>query len=125
MKLWLALAAFNGFIAVMAGAFAAHGLEGRVAERALAAFETGARYHMFHALALIAVAWLTSQSAISQPSVTLAGWAFLAGILLFSGTLYVYGLTESRALVMLTPVGGVAFLIGWAALFWTAVRFKA
>jgi len=122
MKFWLALAALNGFVAVAAGAFAAHGLEGRVAERALAAFETGARYHMFHALALVAIAWLASIS--SQASVTLAGWAFLAGILLFSGSLYVYGLTESRALVMLTPIGGVAFLVGWAALVWTAVRFK-
>jgi uncharacterized membrane protein YgdD (TMEM256/DUF423 family) len=122
MKFWLALAALNGFVAVAAGAFAAHGLEGRVAERALAAFETGARYHMFHALALVAIAWLASIS--NRASVTFAGWAFLAGILLFSGSLYVYGLTESRAPVMLTPIGGVAFLVGWAALAWTAVRFR-
>lgn len=119
MKLWLTLAALNGFIAVAAGAFAAHGLEGRVGERALAAFETGARYHMFHALALIAVAWLASAHA--HMAVTMAGWAFLLGIVLFSGTLYFYGLTESRALVMVTPLGGLAFLAGWAALLWAAL----
>ena len=121
MRVWIALAAINGFIAVAAGAFGAHGLEGRVGERALAAFETGARYHMFHALALFAVAWLASLG--SQTSVAVAGWAFLAGMLLFSGSLYYYGLTESRALVMITPVGGLAFLLGWAALAWAAAGF--
>ncbi|MEQ8747682.1 DUF423 domain-containing protein [Pyruvatibacter sp.] len=119
MKLWLTLAALNGFIAVAAGAFGAHGLQGRVGERALAAFETGAQYHMYHALALIAVAWLASLSTHS--GITLAGWAFFIGIILFSGSLYFYGLTESRALVLVTPLGGLAFLIGWAALVWAAV----
>lgn len=126
MKTWLMLAAVNGFIAVAAGAFAAHGLEGRVAARALAAFETGARYHMFHALALLAVAWLASlHGQGGHAAVTLAGWAFLAGIVLFSGSLYFLGLTESRALVMITPIGGLAFLLGWAALFWAALSWKA
>ncbi len=119
MKFWLALAAINGFIAVAAGAFGAHGLEGRVGERALAAFETGARYHMFHALALIGVAWLASVH--QHASVSLAGWAFIAGMILFSGSLYYYGLTESRALVMVTPVGGLGFLVGWATLLWAAL----
>lgn len=122
MKLWIILAALNGFIAVAAGAFGAHGLEGRVTERALAAFETGARYHMFHALALFAVAWLASIT--SHLSVTLAGWAFLTGIVLFAGSLYFYGLTESRALVLFTPFGGLAFLIGWAGIFWAAISLQ-
>lgn len=119
MKLWLTLAAFNGFVAVAAGAFGAHGLEGRVGDRALAAFETGARYHMFHALALLAIAWLASAHA--HAAVTAAGCAFLLGIVLFSGSLYFYGLTESRALVMVTPLGGLAFLAGWAALAWAGL----
>ncbi|MEO0960886.1 MAG: DUF423 domain-containing protein [Pseudomonadota bacterium] len=125
MKLWLALAALNGFIAVAAGAFGAHGLQGRVGERALAAFETGAQYHMYHALALIAVAWLASisaQTGITAMGTTIAGWAFLTGIILFSGSLYFYGLTESGALVLITPLGGLAFLVGWAALLWTGLR---
>jgi len=119
MKFWLMMAALNGFIAVAAGAFAAHGLDGRVDARALAAFDTGARYHMFHALALLAVAWLASLGAL--PATTVAGWAFVLGILLFSGSLYYYGLTEARTLVMLTPLGGVAFLAGWAGLVWAAI----
>lgn len=125
MKLWLTLAALNGFIAVAAGAFGAHGLQGRVGERALAAFETGAQYHMYHALALVGVAWLASispQSGITATGPTIAGWAFLAGIVLFSGSLYFYGLTESRALVLITPLGGLAFLAGWAAMLYAALK---
>lgn len=125
MKLWLTLAALNGFIAVAAGAFGAHGLQGRVGERALAAFETGAQYHIYHALALVGVAWLASispQSGITATGPTIAGWAFLTGIVLFSGSLYFYGLTESRALVLITPLGGLAFLCGWAALLYAAFK---
>ena len=125
MKLWLTLAALNGFIAVAAGAFGAHGLEGRVGERAMAAFETGAQYHMYHALALVAVAWLASISThagSATAGITIAGWAFVTGIILFSGSLYVYGLTESRALVFITPIGGLSFLVGWAALLYAAVK---
>ncbi len=125
MKLWLTLAALNGFIAVAAGAFGAHGLQGRVEERALAAFETGAQYHMYHALALVGVAWLVSispQSGITATGPIIAGWAFLAGIVLFSGSLYFYGLTESRALVLITPLGGLAFLAGWAAMLYAALK---
>lgn len=123
MKLWLTLAALNGFIAVAAGAFGAHGLQGRVGERALAAFETGAQYHMYHALALIGVAWLASISTQTGITATgIAGWAFLTGIILFSGSLYFYGLTESRALVLITPLGGLAFLVGWGTLLYAAIK---
>ncbi len=122
MKLWLALAACSGLIAVAAGAFGAHGLEGRVGARELAAFETGARYQMYHALALIGVAWLASRYPTA--AVGVAGWAFVVGTILFSGSLYVLGMTGSRALVLLTPLGGVAFLMGWAALLIAALRMK-
>jgi len=120
MQLWITIAAANAFIAIAAGAFGAHGLQGRVGDRALAAFETGAQYHMYHALALLAVASLTTVT--SHGAVNLAGWAFLAGVVLFSGSLYYFGLTESRALVLITPIGGVAFLAGWAALAWAGLR---
>ncbi len=120
MKPFLILAALSGFIAVAAGAFGAHGLEGKVGARDLAAFETGARYQMYHALALVAVAWLADRAP--SRAVTVAGWSFVIGTLLFTGSLYVMGLTGSRALVFATPLGGLGFLIGWAALFVAALR---
>lgn len=122
MKLFAVLGALNAFLAVALGAFAAHGLAARVPSEDLAIFETGARYHMYHALALFAVAWVISEGAGSLAQA--AGWAFLAGMLLFSGSLYVLGITGSRALVMVTPVGGMAFLLGWALLAVAAFRLS-
>jgi uncharacterized membrane protein YgdD (TMEM256/DUF423 family) len=115
--LWLTLAGFSGLVAVAAGAFGAHALAGRVPPADLAAFETGARYQLAHALALIAVAWLADRRA-GPPcrAATIACWGFFTGTILFSGSLYVLGLTGSRALVWMTPLGGLALLTGWAAL---------
>ena len=110
------LGALNAFFAVAAGAFGAHGLKTRVSPEMLATFETGARYHMYHALALFAVAWLTTRAGAGGAGVKLAGvggWMFLAGIVLFSGSLYAYSLTGVRSLAYITPVGGLAFLAGW------------
>lgn len=120
MKLWLTLGAFSGFLAVAFGAFGAHGLVNRVTPDQLNAYEIGARYHMYHALALIAVAWLATQG--ESALVTSAGWAFVIGTILFSGSLYVLGVTGSRALVLATPLGGVAFLFGWACLLVRAFK---
>jgi uncharacterized membrane protein YgdD (TMEM256/DUF423 family) len=120
MKLWLTLGAFSGFLAVAFGAFGAHGLVNRVTPEQLNAYEIGARYHMYHALALIAVAWLATQG--ESALVTSAGWAFIIGTLLFSGSLYVLGITGSRALVLATPLGGVAFLFGWVCLLVRALK---
>ncbi|MBO6543482.1 MAG: DUF423 domain-containing protein [Alphaproteobacteria bacterium] len=120
MKLWILLGALNGFMAVGFGAFAAHGLKARATPTDLAAFNTGADYHMHHALALLAVGWLAAQAP--SPLVTMAGWAFALGILLFSGSLYHLGLTGSRSLVLVTPMGGTAFLIGWLCLAIAAYR---
>lgn len=114
MKLWLTIGALSGFLSVALGAFAAHGLQTRAGPAELAVFETGARYQMYHALALLAVAWVAAQGG--GTTTTVAGWAFVAGTILFSGSLYYLGLTGSRALVMVTPIGGVAFLAGWIAL---------
>lgn len=118
MRMWLTVGALSGLISVALGAFAAHGLQSRAGPVELAAFETGARYQMYHALALLSVAWLAAQggSGFTALSVSIAGWAFLIGTLLFSGSLYYLGLTGSRALVLVTPVGGIAFLAGWLAL---------
>lgn len=120
MKLWLSIGALSGFLAVAIGAFGAHGLGSRVSPEQLATFEIGARYHMYHALALLAVAWLASR----EPGlvVSVAGWAFVVGTVLFSGSLYYLGATGSKALVLVTPMGGVAFMIGWICLFAAGLR---
>ncbi|MDC0714596.1 DUF423 domain-containing protein [Stigmatella sp. ncwal1] len=114
MRMWIVLGAANAFLSVAAGAFGAHALKARLSQDLLAIFETGARYHMYHALGLLAVGLL----AQSRPSALLsgAGWAMLAGIVLFSGSLYALALSGVRALGAITPLGGVGFLVGWALL---------
>ncbi|MFN4354910.1 DUF423 domain-containing protein [Parvibaculum sp.] len=123
MKIWLVAGAISGFLSVALGAFAAHGLQSRVGPAEIAVFETGARYQMYHALALLAVAWVAAQGG--GTFATVAGWAFVIGTILFSGTLYYLGFTGSRALVMVTPIGGLAFLIGWVALAAAGFSLKA
>lgn len=110
-KLWTVLAAVNGFLSVAAGAFGAHGLKNRLAAPMLAHWETAARYQMYHALALLGVAALAqAKGDVAQP----AGWSFVVGIALFSGSLYVLALTGVTKLGMVTPLGGLAMLAGWA-----------
>jgi uncharacterized membrane protein YgdD (TMEM256/DUF423 family) len=107
--------ALSAFIAVAAGAFGAHALRTRLPPDQLAVFETGARYQMYHALALLAVAWAVTRWPDAVP-LRAAGWLFIGGTLVFSGSLYLLALTGSRWLGAITPVGGVLFLAGWAAL---------
>ncbi|MBI2207746.1 MAG: DUF423 domain-containing protein [Candidatus Rokubacteria bacterium] len=113
-RAFLVLGALSGCVAVALGAFAAHGLRERVPADMLAVFETGARYQMYHALALIAVAWVATRGGGTM--IVAAGWLFVAGTLLFSGSLYLLVLTGQRWLGAITPLGGVAFLLGWLAL---------
>jgi uncharacterized membrane protein YgdD (TMEM256/DUF423 family) len=119
-RLFLALGAVSAALAVAAGAFGAHALRARLAPDQLAVFETAARYHMFHALGLLAVAWAASR--FPGAAVAWAGWLLLAGTVLFSGSLYALALTGVRALGAVTPLGGVAFVAGWALLAWAALR---
>ena len=119
-RLFFALGALSALLAVAAGAFGAHGLRHRMAPDTLGIFEVGARYHMYHALGLFVVAWATSRWP--QSSAPLAGWSFIFGIIVFSGSLYILTMTGMRWLGAITPIGGVAFLIGWAILAWSAVR---
>lgn len=114
IRWWCMLGAVNGLLSVAAGAFAAHGLRGKLEPRMLEVFETAARYQMYHGLALLAVAWLSAQapSAIA----TSAGWCLLIGIVLFSGSLYAMTLTGVTKLGAITPIGGMLFLVGWALL---------
>ncbi|MEX2582910.1 MAG: DUF423 domain-containing protein [Gemmatimonadota bacterium] len=116
---WI-LGALLAFLAVAAGAFGAHALRERVAADLLPVFETGARYHMYHALALFAVAWASNQWPSALTSA--AGWLFVLGIVIFSGSLYVLALTGIRWLGAITPLGGVAFLAGWLCLALAAWR---
>lgn len=108
------------FLAVAFGAFGAHGLKAKTTPELLTIFETGVKYHIAHALALFVVAWLSSIS--SDSFLSYAGGSFLAGILLFSGSLYVLTLTGQRAWGMITPLGGILFLAGWIFLFLAARR---
>lgn len=113
--LWWRIGGVLGALGVALGAFGAHGLTDMVEEQALEWWHTGARYHLVHALAVIAV-------AAHPRSPDLAGWLFVAGILLFSGSLYAMTLTDVRALGAITPVGGLCFIAGWLTLAVVAVR---
>ncbi|GAA0322379.1 DUF423 domain-containing protein [Oceanobacillus sp. FSL W7-1293] len=115
MKLFLIIGAILGFLAVAFGAFGAHGLEGRLSERALTNWGKAVDYQMFHTVAIVAVALLLGKFEGSSLFAS-SGWLFLAGIILFSGSLYIYALTGVKALAMITPIGGLAFLAGWVLL---------
>lgn len=119
-RLFVVLGAVSGAISVGAGAFGAHALRERLEPRMLEVFETAARYQMYHALALFAVAWAASRF----PGVltTSSGWLFVAGTLLFSGSLYAMTFTGIRALGAITPIGGVCFIAGWICLALAAAR---
>lgn len=119
-RLFVLLGALSAFIGVAAGAFGAHALRSRLAPDLLAVFDTAARYQLIHALALLAVAWACARWPAAP--VRWAGWCFVAGTLLFSGSLYALALTGVRALGAVTPLGGVAFLLGWLVLAWSAWR---
>ncbi len=113
-RTFAALGAVLAGLAVAAGAFGAHGLRDRLAPDLLAVFETAARYQMYHALALLAVAWASARWP--GGGVELAGWLFVAGIVVFSGSLYALALSGVRWLGAITPLGGLCFLAGWAVL---------
>ncbi len=113
-RLFFLLGAISACISVAAGAFGAHGLRGRLEPPALAIFETAARYQMYHALALFAVAWAVTRWP--GPWAVRAGWLFVIGTVIFSGSLYALSLTGVRWLGAITPLGGLAFLTGWICL---------
>ena len=118
-KTFLLIGAVFGALGVGLGAFGAHGLRSRLSPEMLAVFETGVRYHMYHALAILLVAALMGRMGAGR-LLPAAGWAFTGGILLFSGSLYVLALTGITVLGAITPLGGLAFLVGWALLIGAA-----
>ena len=118
---WLRFVALNGVLSVVLGAFAAHGLEDQLSDRHMATFRTAVLYHFLHTLALLAVINLPDQLA----KASLCHWAavsFAAGIVLFSGSLYLLVLTNTPTLGMVAPIGGLAFIAGWGLLFFAARR---
>jgi uncharacterized membrane protein YgdD (TMEM256/DUF423 family) len=117
---WMVLGSILGACGVALGAFGAHGLKSRVDPAMLAVFETAVRYHLTHALALLAVAWAAERWPGSPA--TAAGWLFVAGIVIFSGSLYLMVLTGARWLGAVTPIGGLALIAGWCALALAALR---
>ena len=119
-RLFFGLGAASAFIAVALGAFAAHGLKARLGAELLATFEIGVRYQMFHALGLLAVAWACTRWPGAL--VLASGWLFVAGTVLFSGSLYALALTGVRGLGIVTPFGGLAFLAGWLCLALRVIR---
>ena len=117
MKHFFALGAILAGLSVMAGAFGSHALKSRIEPDLLAIFETAARYQIYHALGLILIALIREPSTL----IGVAGWLFFAGILIFSGSLYILSLSGIRWLGAITPIGGLAFIIGWLCL---AIGFK-
>ena len=119
-RVFFGLGALSALLAVAAGAFGAHALRNRLVPDTLVVFETSARYHMYHALGLLAAAWAVARWP--GGAATAAGWLFVAGTVIFSGSLYLLSFTGQRWLGAVTPLGGVAFILGWAALAWAALR---
>jgi uncharacterized membrane protein YgdD (TMEM256/DUF423 family) len=113
-RIFFSLGGISAMISVAAGAFGAHALRDRLSPGSLAIFETAARYQMYHALGLLGVAWAVGRWPSTWP--LWAGWLFVVGTLLFSGSLYLLALTGTRWLGAITPLGGVAFLAGWLCL---------
>jgi uncharacterized membrane protein YgdD (TMEM256/DUF423 family) len=117
-RVFFGIGSASALIAVALGAFGAHGLRARIVPDMLTAFEIGVRYQMYHALALVAVGAIAGR--LPAGAVSAAGWLFVAGTVIFSGSLYALALTGHRWLGAVTPLGGLAFLAGWAVLAWAA-----
>ena len=123
-RIFLSLAAILGGLSVAGGAFASHALREKISDRSLEIFETGARYQMYHALALLLVALLLSRAESPPPALIATGWLFIIGIAIFSGSLYALSLTGVKSLGAIAPLGGAAFIAGWGALAFAAWSLK-
>ena len=123
-RIFLGVGAILGGLSVAAGAFGAHALRQKLSERAIEIFQTGVHYQMYHALALLLVALLLSRAEVAQSTLVAAGFSFIIGVAIFSGSLYALSLTNIKWLGAITPVGGVAFMVGWGCLAIAAWNFK-
>lgn len=121
-KTFFIIGSILGGIAVATGAFGAHGLKSLVSAEALETWDKAVRYQMYHALALLLLAWAISHWPEQATLLGIGGWLFLAGVLLFSGSLYILVLSGVKWLGAITPLGGVAFVAGWVCLLVAAWR---
>lgn|SRR5690625_3014520 len=121
MKAFFIIGAINGFLAVALGAFGAHGLEGKITDKMLNTWEKAVKYQMFHTGAILATG--LAMLKIQSSALIWAGALFTLGIILFSGSLYFYSTTGVRTLAMITPFGGVTFLIGWILFGYAAIKY--
>ncbi len=124
VKVFMAIAASLGGLSVIFGAFASHALKERLSDRALEIWETGTKYQMYHALALLLIAFLLSRTETTSTPLVVAGSAFIVGVALFSGSLYSLSLSGIKWLGAIAPLGGAAFIIGWGCLLVAAWGFK-
>ena len=121
---WTATAAGALALAVVFGAFGAHGLRDRLDEYSLGVYEKAVFYHFIHALGMLAAPLLARAGLIAERAGAWAGWSMLAGIVFFSGSLYALAITRVTVLGAITPIGGVAFILGWLALAWGAINAR-
>lgn len=119
-RLFLSIGAISGALAVMLGAFGAHGLKDKLSDKMLTNYMTGVEYHFYHTFAILAVGLLAMH--VQPGLLPFSGWAFVIGIILFSGSLYIMALTGITKLGAITPIGGLAFIIGWILLAITAFK---
>ena len=123
-QFFLSIAAIFGGLSVAGGAFGAHALREKISERSLEIFDTGARYQMYHALALLLVAMLMSRLENPPTTLLVSGWLFIIGVVIFSGSLYALSLTGIKSLGAVAPLGGLALMLGWGALAVAAATTK-
>ena len=116
-RLFFGIGGIFGFIGVVLGALGSHALKGQMSAQELTAFEVGVRYQMYHAFALFAIAW--AYTRWPGKGLIISGWLFIAGTLLFSGSLYLMTLTGAKWLGPITPIGGLAFMAGWICMVWS------
>ncbi len=123
-QVFITIAAIFGGVSVAAGAFGAHALRSKLSERSLEIFDTGSRYQMYHALALLLVALLISRNPSPPTALLASGWLFIIGVIIFSGSLYTLTLTNIKSLGAIAPLGGISLMIGWGALALAASSLK-
>ncbi len=123
-QLFLTIAAIFGGLSVAGGAFGAHALREKISERSLEIFDTGARYQMYHAIALLLVAILMGRLETPPTALLVSGWLFIIGVVIFSGSLYALSLTGIKSLGAVAPLGGLALMAAWGALAMAAITMK-
>jgi uncharacterized membrane protein YgdD (TMEM256/DUF423 family) len=124
MRLWILIGSISGGLSVITGAFGAHGLRDQFTPRQMEIYQTACHYQLAHALALLAVGILAGTVAKDSSSLTISGWAFTIGTIIFSGSLYALALTDIKILGAITPIGGLAFIVGWFSLAYTAFKMS-